>query len=440
MKTRLRLLIVLLCAASFLSGCALHTVDEMYRLPKRSKSDSYLQSVIDQSMAELDYSAPIAGENQQTVQTVDLNGDGLVEFVVFARDSSAKNLRILIFFAQENSFTLGASIETSGYAFEQVEYVDIDDQPGLEMVVGRQVSDQILRSMSVYSFASGEPEQLITANYQKFLTCDLDQNGKKEVMLIQSGQTEADRGIAVLYSYDQGHMVRSREAEMSTPSDCVKRIMTSRLSSGEPAVYVASSVDENAIITDVFSLRRGSFANISFSNDSGTSVQTLRNYYVYADDIDGDGVLELPDLITMQPIKNSTSAEQQYLIRWYAMDIKGKEVTKLHTFHNYVGGWYLELDEDWAERISVIQTETTFWFYVWDPQFTSAELLLSLHVFTGSDREEQAVAENRFVLYRAEGAVYSAKLEGGAIAHQITQDELIPCFRLIHQAWKTGET
>ena len=434
------MLVLLLCAASLLTGCGLQTVDELYRLPKRTKSDSNLQAVIDETMVGLDYSAPIAGENQQTVQTADLNGDGTSEFIVFTRDNSAKNLRILIFFAQENTFTLGASIETSGYAFEQVEYVEIDEQPGLEMVVGRQVSDQVLRSMSVYSFASGMPEQLITSNYQKYLTCDLDQNGKKEVMLIQSGQTEADRGVAVLYSYDNGHMVRSREAEMSAPSDSVKRIMLSRLSGGEPAVYVASSVDESAIITDVFSLRKGTFSNISFSNDSGTSVQTLRNFYVYADDIDSDGVLELPDLITMQPIKNSTSAEQQYLIRWYAMDIQGKEITKRHTFHNYVGGWYLELDESWAERISVIQTESTFWFYVWDSKFANAELLLSIHVFTGSDREELAAADNRFILYRAEGVVYSARLEGGAIARQITQDELIPCFRLIHQAWKTGET
>ncbi len=440
MKKRISALLAALFAALILGGCTFRTVDEMYRLPRRSESDSQLQQVIDAAMKDLDYSAPIAGENQQTVQTADLTGDGKVEYIVFARDSVNKAMEILIFSPDGEKVSLLSVIESFGSEFEQVEYADMNDQPGLEMIVGRRVSDQVLRSVSVYSFVSGTPEQLLTTSYRKFLTCDLDQNGKTELMLLQPGETDADQGVAVLYSCAAGTMERTREAELSASADSVKRIMTSRLESGEPAVYVASALDENAIITDVFAIRNGKFSNISFSNDSGTSVQTLRNYYVYADDIDQDGILELPDLITMQPIKNSTSVEQQYLIRWYSMDLNGRETTKRYTFHNYVGGWYLELGESWAQRISVIQTETTYWFYIWDPEFEKADLAFSVHVLTGSDREESCTIDNRFVLLRAEGVIYSARLENGAADYKITQEDLAPCFHLIYQAWKTGET
>ena len=442
MKNRIWLLCLLLCVASLFAGCTMRTVDEMYRLPRRSETDDHLQSAIDSAMADLNYAAPIAGENQQTVQMADLNGDGEVEYIVFARDTDNKAIRILIFDQLGDSFQLFSVIESHGSAFEQVEYVDIDDQPGVEMVVGRQVSDQVLRSLSVYTFSGGAPEQLLTANYLKFLTCDLDENGKTELLLIQPGESDADRGVVTLYSYGQGGMERSREASLSAAAGSVKRIMTSRLESGESAVFVASALDESAVITDVFTIRNGSFTNISFSRESGTSVQTLRNYYVYADDIDSDGVLELPSLITMRPIKNSTSAEQQYLIRWYSMDVSGQEHTKRHTFHNYVGGWYLELEDGWAERVSVIEGKGsgTYWFYVWDVQFGNAELVFSVHVLTGSDREEAAAADNRFVLYRAEGVIYAARLESGAADYLITKEDLTPCFHLIRQAWKTGET
>jgi hypothetical protein len=321
-----------------------------------------------------------------------------------------------------------------------VEYVDMDHQPGLEMVVGRRVSDQVLRSLSVYTFSGGTPEQILTVNYLKFLTCDLDENGKTELMLVQPGETDADRGLVTLYSFGESGMERSREAQLSAAADSVKRIIPSRLESGESAVYVASSLDESAVITDVFTLRDNVFTNISYSRESGTSVQTLRNYYVYADDIDSDGVLELPNLITMRPIRNSTSAEQQYLIRWYAMDLNGTEHTKRHTFHNYVGGWYLELEDGWAERVSVVQAGGTFWFYVWDVMFEKAELVFSLHVLTGADREEEAEMDNRFVLHRTEGVIYAAQLESGAANYLITKEDLAPCFHLIYQAWKTGET
>lgn len=439
MKNRIKIAFVLFCAALLLGGCTMHTLDEMYRLPRRSQTDDNLQSIIDEAMAGLNYAAPLAGENQQTVQMADLNGDGKTEYIVFARDNVNKAIRILIFDEAEDSFRLFAMIESHGSAFEQVEYVDIDGEPGMEMVVGRQVSDQILRSLSVYTFSDGTPEQMMTANYLKFLTCDLDGNGKTELLLIQPGETDADRGVVTLYSCDQG-MERSKEVLLSASAAFVRRIMTSRLESGENAVFVASSVDESAVITDVFTVRDGSLSNISFSKESGNSVQTLRNYYVYADDIDGDGVLELPSLITMRDIRSSTSSGQQYLIRWYSMDISGQEHTKRHTFHNYVGGWYLELADGWAQRVSVIEASGSYWFYVWDVNFENAELVFSIHVLTGADREEASEIDNRFVLHRSEGVIYAARLESAAAAYSITKEDLTPCFHLIHQAWKTGET
>lgn len=427
-------------AASLFTGCSMRTVDEMYRIPRRSENDNHLQSAIDTAMEDLSFAAPIAGENQQSVQMADMDGDGTLEYIVFARDPLNKAIRILILVQDGEEFLLRSVIESHGSAFEQVEYVDIDGKPGLEMVVGRLVSNQVRRSLSVYTFSGGAPEQIMTANYLKFLTCDLNEDGQTELMLIKPGETDADSGLAALYTMGAAGMERSREVALSSTADSIKRIMTSRLESGEPAVYVASSADENTVITDIFTIRDGNFSNISFSRESGTSVQTLRNYYVYADDIDADGVLELPSLITMRPIKNSTSAEQQYLIRWYAMDSTAAEHTKRHTFHNYMGGWYLELGDGWAERVSVVQSGSTYWFYVWDINFENAVPVFSVHVLTGSNREEAAEQDNRFILLRAEGVVYAARLASGAADYQITQDDLTPCFHLIHQAWKTGET
>ena len=440
MKNRIWIFAVLLVMASLLTGCTMRTVDEMYRLPRRSETDDNLQSAIENAMSDLHYSAPIAGENQQTVQMADLDGDGSVEYIVFARDNVNKAIRILVFDQVNDTFSLISVIESHGSAFEQVEYVNIDDKPGLEMVVGRQVSDLVRRSLSVYTFTNGTPAQLMTANYLKYLTCDLNEDGKTELLLIRPGDTDADRGVVTLYSMGAGGMERSREVLLSSTGDSVKRIMTSRLESGEPAVYVASALYESAVITDIFTIRNGTLENITVSRDSGTSVQTLRNYYVYADDIDSDGVLELPSLITMRPIKNSTSAEQQYLIRWFAMDSHAEEHTKRYTFHNYVGGWFLELGDGWAERVSVIQSGSTFWFYVWDITYEKADLVFSVHVLTGANREELAESDNRFVLLRTEGVIYAARLESGAADYQIKQEDLTPCFHLIHQAWKTGET
>ena len=421
------------------TGCA-STVEDMYAPPKRSEVYNRLQSAIDGAMVGMEYAAPVSGENRQIVQMADLDGDGTDEYILFARKSSDTPLQILIFRQEEDgTCSLAEGIQSTGSAFEKVEYVDVDGKPGMEIVVGRQVSDQLQRTLSVYSFSSGEANQLLSAGYYKYLCCDFDADGTRELMVLRTGETDADKGYAVLYRYRDGEMQRSREAELSLQGTSIKRIMVSRLHGGETAVFVASSLEENAKLTDVFSLKDGIFTNISYSADSGNSVQTLRNYYVYGDDLNDDGILELPFLISMKSAEGEDVAEQ-HLIRWYALDIDGRQINKLYTYHNYVGGWYLELGSEWASRVSVVQEGTVYTFCFWDESAASSRVLFTLYCFTGSSRDSQAVEDGRFPLHTTESAVYAASLGEAAAALDITEENLIKSFRLIHQDWYTGET
>ena len=440
MKKRI-LLLLMLTAALLLSGCTMRTVEEMYALPRRSEEYQELQSAIDTAMYGLTYSSPRSGENQQTVQLADLDGDGVEEYLVFAKGASEKPLQVLVFSQEEDgSVRTMETIGITGLDFEQVEYVEFDENPGCELVVGFQVSDQVLRSVAVYSFRNGDAQLLLLNGYSKFLTCDLDENGRSELMVLRPGEAETQRGMAVLYSSTGGQLERSVETGLSEDLGNIRRITPGYLQGGIPAVYVASSVDESAIVTDIFAIKDGRFTNISFSSEAQTSISTLRNFYVYAEDIDGDGVLELPSLITMKPISAWEDESQKFLLRWFSVDVDGWETDKLFTFHNYVGGWYLQLSSDWAGRVTVDQNDGVYSFYVWDETYQDATGLFTLFVFTGSSRDEDAVADGRFALHRAEGVAYAAKLEPAAAEYGITEEHLIECFRLVRQDWQTGET
>lgn len=433
-------LAAVLLMALLLSGCQMRTVDQMYAVPRRSAEYEELQKAIDSVIADLSYCAPLSGENRQSVQMADLNGDGEEEYLLFAKGNSDDPLKIFIFMKNGARYDLMQTIESRGSGFEQVEYVDIDGTAGKELVVGRQVSDQVLRYLTVYSFRGTKAERLLAVNYVRFVVSDLNEDDRSDLVIISTGESEAESGSAALYHFENDAMVRSREAMLSAKSENIKRIMVSRLHGGRSAVYVASSMDESAIITDVFSMCEGRFTNVSLSNESGTSVQTLRNHYIYADDIDSDGTLELPDLMEMRQVQNNTRSSEQHLIRWYAMTEQGNEVDKMHTFHNFDGGWYLTLDEGWASRISVTQQGNVCTFYVWDESFEKAEKLLSVYTMTGSDRELEAEENNRAILYKTEGVVYAAKLEVAALSYGLSEENLAGSFHLIQMDWKNGET
>lgn len=428
----------IILAATLLCGCQMRTVDAMYCPPERSDDYHSLQTAINSAMTDLEYSAPLAGENRQIVQTVDLDGDGILECLLYAKGGTDLPMQILVFSQQGETYIHTQTIPLPGTSFDRVEYAQIDGEPGMEIVVGSQVSDQVSRSVTVLSFSTGEAEQLVTADYLNFSTVDLDANGRSEVFVLRAGPTETDRGIVELFSVQSGVMERSIEVNLSEPADHLKRILTGQLQGGKPAVYVASAVDEDTLITDVYAIVNGTFTNVSLSNESGTSMKTMRNYFVYADDIDADGVMELPSLIEMRSIDTLRYSSGQNLIRWFSMTDQGEEVDKLYTYHHFLNGWYMEIESAVAPHITVVDLGNVCDFYVWDQD--AAIKVLSIYTLTGQSREEQSTAENRFVLYKGESTIFSAQLDEWAEDFGFTQDSVIRGFQIIREKWKTGET
>ena len=439
MKKRILMLCIAVLTVLLLSGCA-RTIDELYSPPRRSEQYSRLQSAIDIAMAGYDYSAPLTGENQQAVQMADLDGDSVEEYLVFAKGNSEKPMQILIFKQQDHGNVEIAEVITSnGSAFELVQYEDIDGKPGLELVIGRQVSDQLMGSVSVYSFSSGRAERLLNAGYSELLTLDLGGSEQKELLLIQRGEFDRANAIAVLYRYRSKSMVRSREIELSHPANSVKRISAGKLQCGAPAVFVSSETEEGAICTDILTLRDDRLAQVHVGDPEEEAASVLSNYYVYPDDVDEDGIMEIPILIPVRAQSTVWNVDEQYVALWYVVDREGNRTEKFYTFHNFSDGWYLELDSQWVGRISVNQIGSTYVFSLWDERFGNSLGGFTVYALTGSDRENQATEDGRFVLSSTADVIYAARLESDLKKFGIDEEYLKRSFHLIRQEWKSGD-
>ncbi len=439
MRNRIKALAAVLVAALTLTGCTMRTVGQMYQLPKRSEDYSNLQSVMDKAMVGLKFSAPISGDNQQSVQMADIDGDGEQEYLVFCKGLAELPLRILVFDRVNGTYIHIDTVENNGADFDQVEYIQMDDKPGVEIVVGHKISDMLTRSLSVYTFSDGESERLITTNYRKFLAVDMNGDRQSELFVLRSGQMESDTGVAELYSLVGGIIERSNEVNLSTSVDKLKRILVGKLYDGKQAIFVATSVGDTSLATDVYTISDKHLVNAVKTDPEGMGTQTLRNYYIYADDIDNDGVTELPRIITTRPLGNIWTSEPSKLVLWYAMGSNGNTIDKLYTYYNAAGGWFLKINNKLAPRITVEIESNTFTFYLWNADYTNAEKLFTVFTLTGQNREEQSLSDEKFVLLKTDTTIYSATLESAAEKYAITQESLIGSFSQIHQAWNSGE-
>ncbi|HIQ67165.1 MAG TPA: hypothetical protein IAB74_01475 [Candidatus Faecousia excrementigallinarum] len=438
MKSRWLILLGVL-ACLLLSGCAMKTVDEMYCLPRRSEAYQELQRVLDAELQNMEYCAPLSGMNQQPVQAADVDGDGVSEFLVFAKASGERPLRILVIERQDQTFTLTDTLQFSGTAFDQVEYMAMDDRSGVELVVGIQLSNQLLRSVSAYTFTDGKGEKLLDVNYTNFLAVDLDRDNRGELFVLYPGQTEESPGFVALYEVEKGVVERSLEVKLSAPVSRLQRVITGELASGETAVFVASALEDTVLVTDVYAMRGGVLTNISLSNESGTSVSTIRNHFVYAQDIDEDGQLELPALIPMKTM-SERNTQSEDLIRWYSLTITGEEVDKLYTYHNFVNGWYLVLDSTWAQQVTVTQDSTSYSFYLWDLAKENAIRVLEVEMLYTQDEISDAMENGSILLYQGESSAYVGTLTSDAAQFGLTQEWLRGSFHLIYDVRFLPET
>lgn len=438
MKSKWLILLGVL-ACLLLSGCAMKTVDEMYCLPRRSEAYQELQRVLDAELQNMEYCAPLSGMNQQPVQAADVNGDGVSEFLVFAKAAGERPLRILVIEREDQTFTLTDTLQFSGSAFDQVEYISMDEKSGVELVVGIQLSDQLLRSVAAYTFTDGKGEKLLDANYTNFLTVDLDRDNQGELFVLYPGQTEESPGFVALYEVEKGVVERSLEVKLSAPVSRLQRVITGELAGGEAAVFVASALEDTVLVTDVYAMRGGVLTNISLSNESGTSVSTIRNHFVYAQDIDEDGQLELPALIPMKTM-SERNTQSEDLIRWYSLTITGEEVDKLYTYHNFVNGWYLVLDSTWAQQVTVTQDSTSYSFYLWDLAKENAIRVLEVEMLYTQDEISDAMENGSILLYQGESSAYVGTLTSDAAQFGLTQEWLRGSFHLIYDVRFLPET
>ncbi len=428
-----------------LSGCFSETSGGLYSLPKAADDYIDLQSCIDVLLAGgAQYAGPVSGSNRQAVQLVDLNGDGVQEALAFMTVTGEKPMRVYLLSKNtEDEYAQAAEISGDGAAFDCVEYADVDGDGVLEIVLGFQMSDQVLQYVGVYDISDGFSLTLLTAgSYTEYKTSDLDSDGDMEMLLFKLDSPET-AGTADFYDYRDGEFKLINTASLSLGMETIKRIKgSSYIEDGIQAVFVSGTYQSTGLVTDVFVLRNRQLVNVAMPEGAEVSLQAIRNYIIYPTDVDSDGVVELARPVQMPVMQDSTEA--YYTIGWYSQNIDGQFIKKQTTYHNYSESWYFVIPEQWESNVSVARTDSggdkglTFYRYNGEG---SPLPLFTIYSISGEDRQELAEKDSRFVLYTKGEVIYCAEIADGADkwAGMLTKEEIIAGFKPIRTEWNTGE-
>ena len=323
------------------SGCGFSfSPTDLYSLPQLPEEYTELNSSLNQLLESgAEYAAPVSGSNIQPVQLEDLDGDGEEEALAFFRNSAdEKPLKIYIFTAGKQGYEQAAVIEGTGTSIYSIAYEDLDQDGRKELLVGWRVNTDLL-ALSVYTLRSGEPEELVQGtSYVKYAVNDLNQDGLWELVVLRAD--EEGNGIADYYCWqEEEFQLRTSARITSTMAELSQqgRVKSGVLQDGTPALFV-TGVEESAwIVTDILTVKNGELVNILLSDVTGVSSEIAPFSSLYPEDINGDGITEVPHPEPI-PAWGNVGEDPCRRIDWYTYTSDGTKAAVVSTYHSVEDG------------------------------------------------------------------------------------------------------
>lgn len=449
MKRLFSTLFMAAAMACLLTGCLFKSSDELYVLPKLSNDYKNLQDVLEQIVdSGLEYDAPKSGENTQAVQFLDLDGDGEEEVVAFFQEESgSKPLKIYLFQRTESDlYEVTNVIEGDGTAFHSIAYVDLNGTGTLELTVNYQISD-LVYALSVYSIDGGTVSQLMQAGCTRYSIGDLDQDGVSELVLLQQDNSDEGGNRAEWYVCNGGTMELESTVPLSAGINGIKRVRSSKLAGEEPAIYVTGTYgeSEDQLVTDILTVRDGEFVNLTMDEEAGISSTSLRRNTddeIFATDLDGDGVYEIPFATELTDLGSSNV----WSVDWIQYCLDGTQNTVCTTICSPKDGWYLTIPEELRGKIGATRSESSVGEEVSVTLYDITDMgadgeqpsaVMTVFVLTGANRVNRSKLSGRFVLSQGAEVIYAARVEENQ--WNVSQETVEEVFHFMPTNWSATD-
>ena len=422
-----------LALAWLLSGCSFFSsAESLFTLPQLPIEYTDLSDQIQALIADgYEYASPTGGRNIQSVQMVDLDGDGDEEAVAFfRRTSDEKPLKIFIFRASEDSYEQLCTVESSGSAIDSVYYRDLSGDGKQELIVGWRIGADV-QTVAVYAIGN-QPATLMQSGYIRYDIEELDGDGVPSLLVLRAD--DEGSSLAEFYSWQDDKMAVSYTARLSgTMAELIRgSVVSGVLNEDARAVFITGISDESVASTDILTYRQGvGMVNAALDQRTGRSGVTFPYMQLRPQDIDGDGSIEVPD-----PMADETG-QLTGIVEWLRFDERGRSERVMTTYHHLSGGWYFILPAEWDDRVKITNSERGA--YEVQTVFTVDDAeVLSIYTLTGENRENRALRGNRVVLKRQTGTVYAGELLSGAETYKAPEELLRQNFKLIVNQWTNG--
>lgn len=296
---------------------------------------------------------PSRGDYRSAVVQSDINEDGIFEAFAFYSitegDITVMNVNALV--CKDGVWKSLAQQKIVAGGVDKIDFCDLDGDGVKEILVGWEIYGTSEMQLGVYSMDENTLTQRMLQRYTHFVTCDLDEDKRNEILIIKANSAEQMNSANLFEFNEEG--VTELACELDSTAKTINEPVIATLSTGKSAVYI-DEIKGAGAVTEVLFIEKDMLRNPLLQPETRETLATLRSSTFVSRDIDGDDILEIPVQVNVPSVAKTEVNEKLYLIDWCSFN--GEVLIKQSTaMVNVDDGYYYNISEKWVGKIAVLK-------------------------------------------------------------------------------------
>lgn len=443
---------IFLCA-----GCSLkmQSVDQLMHPPRPSGVYDELQKAFTKIVGkDVIIKSPAKGDYRSSFVLYDIDGDAQEEsFIFYAPKNNQTEVHMLFLKKDYNGekWSLMCDITGTGSDVSSISFSDLNGDGVHEVILGWKAYGENY-VMSVYKCNIGNDyidlSELSKLSYSAMKIVDMDQDGNDEIFLIDvNNDSDSPKSIAKMLKMNENSITVVGDVTVNSNVSGYSDILVEEATLQKPLkLYIDANMGDEAMVTDVVywdstvkSLRAPISNPIAQLNPI-----SYRQAKIKSQDINGDGIIEIPQLMRMDGSAYATNNSSEknksditdskplfknesflYYVYWCHQN-GGKLSIELYSAINSTDGYIFKFTNEWFNRVTIISnpSEHKWTFFEWNSEKSSlGEELFSI-VTVPLDKWTESPLPEYQILKQNDVTVYAYKLTDKALDYKISESIL----------------
>lgn len=417
--------------------------EDVLRPPKTMGDEAEIEKLISSSAGSgytLKY--PKSGSYRSAIIMQDLDGDEVDEAIAFFKvKDELTNVKMLVMSELDGVWSVSGDFSTETTDVDCVDFADIDDRDGYEIIVSYTTYTPNTCFLSCYSYSNGETDAIKSGQSCSAFCCgNLDGNGKSEIIALSlfSADVEA-KAVMLEYSENKKALFARSSAAMDPNVIKYRGMSFSDFSNGVRGLVVDGSFADEQVSTQViyFNQELALLRNPLYK-EKEKSV-TRRAGSVLSADIDNDRNVEIPVIEKLPYSGTDTSRTIADKLIWYNFDPEDESLVKKSVMTaNFGLNYTIKIPEVWQSgsyTALIDSSDNAMIFYEWTDNELGQELF-RIKAFDISQWDLGKENDDYSLIYRDTKYAYSFKNTSGTSALSVSDDKIKTSFSVLDGAYE----